>query len=391
MQRVRDRLLADGANVAGVLSGTSGDGIDVVIARMGVSPPSTLRAPEVLAFKTLPFPTSLAARVRSVLDGEATGLRACALLSRDLGRAFGQAARRLADERNLELDLIASHGQTVWHHDGVEVSGPATLQLGDGDFVAEAGGAPVVSDFRQRDIAAGGEGAPLSTLADELIFAQLPRPCAILNLGGMANFTLLDEHGSARGFDTGPANSLLDGLARRFLGRAFDQDGAVAASGKVHDTWVSEQCAHPFLLRAAPKSTGRDTFGAAWLDEVIVRARELGVLREDAQPQDLLASAADFVARSALSALEQNSSPVQWLVLCGGGVHNAALVDRLALRSRAPVASSADFGVDPDAREALVFAVLGARFVLGLPSTQPAATQALAGRILGKFSPAVSM
>ena len=390
MQRIKERLLGGEALVAGVLSGTSGDGIDVAITRFATASEATLGPPELIAFETFPFPEALRERVRRVLDGEPTGLRASALLSRDLGRAFGSAARRLALQRALQLDLVASHGQTVWHHDGVGSDGAATLQLGDGDFVAEESGAAVVSDFRQRDIAAGGEGAPLSALADPLVFADVPRPCAILNLGGMANLTILRENGEVAGFDSGPANSLLDGLARKFLGRDFDDQGAFAARGKVSERLVRELLAHPFLKRAPPKSTGRDTFGTAWIETVVARARDLDVLQSDTAPEDLLASAADFVARSAIHALEAFDGNVQWLVLCGGGVHHAPLVEALAVRSRAPVASSADFGVDPDAREALVFAVLGASFVLGIPLTRPSVTGARVGRILGKYSPGVS-
>src|SRR5688500_13287580 len=195
MQRIAQRLLSGDAVVAGVLSGTSGDGIDVALARFGRTGGNGLGAPRLVAFATLPFPEGVGGRVRRVLDGEPVGLRESALLSRDLGRAFGRAARELADAQGLSLDLVASHGQTVWHHDGTEPSGPATLQLGDGDFVAEESGAATVSDFRQRDIAAGGEGAPISALADDAIFADVERPCAILNLGGMANVTLLEEGG----------------------------------------------------------------------------------------------------------------------------------------------------------------------------------------------------
>lgn len=388
MQRIAQRLIERKAMVAGVLSGTSGDGIDVAIANFPSATELDLGAPKVKAFDTLPFPEEVGARVRRVLDGEPLGLRESALLSRDLGRAFGRAARELASRHHLELDLVASHGQTVWHHDGVEPSGPATLQLGDGDFVAEECGAAVVSDFRQRDIAAGGEGAPISALADDAIFSSVPRPCAILNLGGLANLTILRADGDTQSFDTGPANSLLDGLARRLLSRNFDKHGAVAASGQASEALVSELLADPFLQRAPPKSTGRDTFGEAYVSSVIARSRELGVLTDDSCAQNLLASAADFVARSAVESLERFGGRVQWLVICGGGVHHARLVDTLALRSRAPVVSSADFGVDPDAREALVFAVLGARFVLGHPVTRPSATGARAGRVLGKFSPA---
>ena len=388
MNRIVERLLARKAVVAGVLSGTSADGIDVALCSFPQATRDEVGAPTLLAFATLSFPAELKQRVRAVLDGRATGFAQTALLSRDLGRAFGAAARELAEKHSLELDLVASHGQTVWHHDGSEPSGPATLQLGDGDFVAEASAAAVVSDFRQRDIAAGGEGAPISGLADDAVFAALPRPAAILNLGGLANLTILRTGREVESYDTGPANSLLDGLARRFLGRSFDEDGKVAASGKCSEVLVAELLSHPFMQRSPPKSTGRDTFGEDYVTSVVSRARALRVLADDGAPQDLLASAAEFVARSAAQALERFSGRVDWLVVCGGGVHHAKLIDALALHSRAPVASSADFGVDPDAREALVFAVLGARFVLGHPVTRSSATGARPGRLLGKFSPA---
>src|SRR4051794_9258656 len=152
---LRDLFSHEGAIVAGVLSGTSADGIDVAITRMREAA-DDVETPELIVFATLPFPDDVRARVRDVLDGTPCGLREAALLSRDLGRAFGRAARDLAHEHGVELDLVGSHGQTVWHHDGNEASGAATLQLGDGDFVAEEAGCTVVSDFRQRDVAAGG-------------------------------------------------------------------------------------------------------------------------------------------------------------------------------------------------------------------------------------------
>jgi anhydro-N-acetylmuramic acid kinase len=390
MHALREKLYSGEALVAGVLSGTSADGIDVGLARFEAASekPPRIGRPSLVAFETRPFPGDLGRRVRAVLDGEGLDLRGSALLSRDLGLAFGAAARVFARERGLDLDLVGSHGQTVWHHDGREQGGAATLQLGDGDFVAEASGAWTVSDFRQRDIAAGGEGAPISALADDLIFAEVPRPCAILNLGGIANLTILREHDGPLSFDTGPANALLDGLARRLLGRPFDEDGARARAGKSDVRLANELAEHEFLSRPPPKSTGRDTFGEAWVDGVVRRARELGVLADPAKPEDLLATAADFVASCAIRGLEAHGGRVHWLVVCGGGVHHARVVDALALRSRAPVASGADFGVDPDAREALVFAVLAARCVAGEAVTSPSATGARAGRVLGKLSPA---
>jgi anhydro-N-acetylmuramic acid kinase len=390
LARLRARLLAGDALVGGVLSGTSGDGIDVVLARLGaLEAPGSDQPPEVAAFETRPFPPALAARVRAVLDGEPLGLRQAALLTRDLGRAFGEALRAVADERGLRPDLVGSHGQTVYHHDGAEPSGPATLQLGDGDFVAEAAGCAVVSDFRQRDIAAGGEGAPVSALADDVVLAAVPRPALVLNLGGMANLTFLPgpRGGELLSFDTGPANALLDGLARRFLGRPYDPDGAAAMAGQPDRQLVESWLAGDFFGRPPPKSTGRDTFGERWVDTLVAQARARGVLASEGAPEDLLASAAEFVARAAIQgARDFVPEGAQWLVVCGGGARHQRVLSALAALSPWPVATSADFGVDPDAREALVFAVLAARCVAEVAVTSPSATGARPGRALGKIS-----
>ena len=451
LARMLERLRDGELFVAGVSSGTSADGIDVAIARItadflhsGPSAPSSAGSPgtptgrvtsgiigevECLAFAVEPYEDNLRRRVRAVLDGRGDpapgaemlrgpdgptwGPRELTLLSRDLGVAFGGAVSKLAREAGVELDLIGSHGQTVWHHDGDRAAGPASLQLGDGDFVAEAvagdlpgvvpgdvrdpSGPAVVSDFRQRDLAAGGEGAPISGLADPWLFARLPRPAAILNLGGMANVSFLADEPTA--FDVGPAGSLLDGLARRLLGKAFDAGGRVAATGRVLDPWVREVLEHPFFAVAPPKSTGRDTFGEAWVDRVLARAQ--GMARGGPLPDatgaagatgaDILRSAVEVVARAVAGALGRYSDwglprPTE-LVLAGGGVHNETLVAALGESAGLPVTPSAAYGVDPDAREALAFAVLAAMAISGSPTTDPAATGAARGRTLGKISP----
>ncbi len=390
MHEIERRFFAEGALVAGVLSGTSADGIDVGLARLRAErAPGGVRLlpPELVHFACEPFPDGLAGRVRGVLDGEPCGLREAALLDRDLGRAFGRAARAVAERAGFALDLVGSHGQTVWHHDGAESSGPATLQLGDGDCVAEECGAAVVSDFRRRDVAAGGEGAPLSPLADGLIFARVPRPAAILNLGGMGNLTLLLTGDRLLAFDTGPANSLLDGLARRFLDAPLDRDGAAAARGRPDEDLVRHLLQHPFFERPPPRSTGRDTFGERWVDEVVAAARARGAVGDGGA--DLLASATHLVAATVAGSLARFSpEPVAELVVAGGGVFHRTLMRALEQRSGVPVRSSAAHGVDPKAREALVFAVLAAACVLGIPLSHPGATGAPRGRCLGKISAA---
>lgn len=388
MDELARRFLTEGAHVAGVLSGTSADGIDVGIVRQRARDSDgrvELGAPELLAYATEPYPDDVARRVRAVLEGAPCGLRDVALLDRDLGRAFGRAARAVADRHGVTLDLVASHGQTLWHHDGVGASGAATLQLGDGDFVAAEAGCAVVSDFRQGDVAAGGEGAPLSPLADVLLFAHVAKPAAILNLGGLGNLTLLGSRGELQAFDTGPANALLDGLARRFLDAPLDRDGASAARGRSDPALVEELLRHPFLERAPPKSTGRDTFGAAWIDSVADRARARGLLERG--PYDLLATATDFVAACVADHLRRFASErPRELLVAGGGAHNPSQMAALGRRTGIPVRTTAAVGIDPKAREALVFAVLGAARVLELPVTHPGATGARAGARLGKLS-----
>ena len=385
-QRLRDlatRLEESEAICAGVLSGTSADGIDVALARFSRPAEHDLSLESCVAFETVRYPDELAGRLRSVLDGGPCDLRETALLSRDLGIAFGDAVNQVARAHGLSIDLVASHGQTVYHHDGNEASGAATLQLGDGDFVAERTGAPCVSDFRQRDVAAGGEGAPLSALADGIVFARAPRPLALLNLGGMANFTILGADDSCVAFDTGPANALLDGLARRLLDEPCDRDGARARAGRVDEDALTELLAHPYYAAAPPKSTGRDTFGAGYVESWLAG-------RGAAATEDLLATATRAVARAAAQALQRFGGPavaeLSAIHACGGGVHNRALVQALEEESGLRVPTTAELAVDPDAREALVFASLGAAAALGIPLTRPGATGAAAGRVLGKFS-----
>lgn len=420
-----------GGVVAGVLSGTSADGIDVALAEPrfdGAGGPAgrvRLAGLRLQRFETRPFPAALGARVRRILDGESPSLAEVAALHRDLGRAFGAAAREVADEAGQRLALVASHGQTVFHHDGEPDLAGVTLQLGDGCAVAEAAGCAAASDFRVRDCAAGGEGAPLVALVDDVLFAAAPRPLALLNLGGIANWTLLGaaaREGATAAFDTGPAGALLDGLARARLGRDRDEGGDSAAAGRADGALFERLLAHPFLAKEPPKTTGRDTFGAPWVAGVL----EAGAGLSDA---DLLATGVAFVARHVADGLAEAlrkgppaSGPLR-VAVAGGGVHNRALMGALGDALASGPADVAGFGttealgVPPDAREALAFAALGARLAVGEPSTGPSTgpagpagsdggaqpgalaedrgrrgpTGALPGRVLGKWSPAAEL
>ncbi|MDP6955568.1 MAG: anhydro-N-acetylmuramic acid kinase [Planctomycetota bacterium] len=400
------RARSDGITVAGVLSGTSADGIDVALVRLGGQAPSRepLGPPQLLAFETRPFPTDIHARLRRVLDaprgadGEVQlGLRTLAQLDLDLGRCFGLAAAELAARERLTLDLVGSHGQTIWHHDG-EAAGPATLQIGNLAAVAQAAGASASGDFRQADVAAGGEGAPLSALVDPQLFGAVPRPAAILNLGGIGNLTYLGAAAELLAFDTGPAGCLLDGLARRLVKRPFDRGGELAGSGRAHLPLISALLDHAFFHRPPPRSTGRDTFGAQYVEAFLARAQSEKIV----SPADLMATATAFVARTITLAIREQlpTTPIQ-LVVAGGGIHNNTLMEELrrglqgapaSARARArtcttEVISSAEYGVDPDAREALVFAYLAMACLLGVALSAPAVSGAAAGHVLGMLAP----
>lgn len=366
---------------AGVLSGTSADGIDVGLVRFFREAGGVWGRPELLAFDTRNFEQGLGQRLNEILAGASCDLRETALLHRDLGLAFGSALAAVREQADLPVDLIASHGQTLWHHDGQEPTGPAGLQLGDPARIAAVTGCGVVADFRAADLAAGGEGAPLSAYGDELVFGGGTRPLCVLNLGGIANLTWLGEGGEVLAFDTGPAGALLDGLARRLLDQPLDLDGACAASGTVDEALIAFFLDHPFIGSAPPCSTGRDTFGAAWLDGLCA------ALPSGSEARDVLASAAQAVARHVAGGLKHLPGSPRTILVAGGGVHHGLLMGALEKECGAPVTTTEELGVPPDAREAMVFAALGARFVARDGVTKTGVTGAREGVILGNWTP----
>ena len=387
MRNLTRSLESGDAIVAGVLSGTSGDGVDVAIARLDVEEIDGIYRPrslQQLAFACTAFPGDLGGRVRAVLDGALLSLGEIAILHRDLGLAFGGAVRALAEESGCAPVLVGSHGQTVWHHDGAALGERATLQLGDADHVAQAAGCWVASDFRQADIANGGEGAPLSALVESTLFAGIARPAAVLNLGGIANLTILgDRDEPLAAFDTGPAGCLLDGLARRLIQAPMDRGGERALRGSVDEELLQSWMRHPFFSGESI-STGRDTFGEHYVSECLEEAQKRGDFQEDS----ILATAAAFVAETVARGLRRTSeATLEELSVAGGGVHNAALMSELGARTGLRVASSVEMGVDPDAREALGFALLGAGCALGWAWNGPLDPEKGDKRVLGRLSP----
>jgi anhydro-N-acetylmuramic acid kinase len=375
--------------VVGMISGTSADAIDVAICRLKG------HGPEVTAELIHYSEQAHALEVRNQILGAADlGVRAIAELNVSLGDAFADACLstlRRVSIAPVEVDIVGSHGQTVYHHSGVSLARRATLQLGDGDTIAVRTGCYVVSDFRARDIAAGGEGAPLSPLADIVLFAGQGRESAqhrraILNLGGIANLTVLSrEPSQVFGFDTGPANAPLDRLARRLSGGELgcDQDGRYARSGRVNDTLLAELLENDsFLARRPPKSTGFEMYG----DDFVARA----AARHGGYNPDLMATITEFVARTITWGIQQCNQlgfPIEEIIAAGGGVKNPTLMERIsALVAPVRVGRSDDFGVPSDAREAMVFAVLADMTLRGVAGWLPSITGARAPKLLGKLS-----
>lgn len=345
------------------------DGIDAALLEIGAD------AMRVRAAAAREWPGSLQARLRRAAErAEATGLYELGELDTAVGVQLALAAAALLQSAGLApaaVRAIGSHGQTILHRPSGE--NPFTLQIGDPNIIAERLGIDVIADFRRRDVAAGGEGAPLMPAFHAAAFAASGQRRAVVNIGGMANVTLLDSDGSVIGFDTGPGNCLLDAWARRHQGRSYDADGRWAASGRVQPGLLARLLADPYFARPAPKSTGRETFSDAWLESAL--AAEPGSLGA----ADVQATLAELTARSIVDALMQatgGAAPAQAFV-CGGGAFNTDLMQRLArVLPATHWQSTAACGIAPEHVEAAGFAWLAHRFLEGLAGNLPSVTGA---------------
>ena len=367
--------------VIGLLSGTSADGTDAALCEIaGFGENTGLVA---RAFVTTPFPRPLRERIYRVSQADASELTDLDVL---LGEAFADGAHAVAAAAGVamsDVDLIGSHGQTAVHHPRSAGRLGATLQIGEAAVIAERTGCPVISDFRVRDVAAGGEGAPLVPLVDHLLFRKPGRRRALQNIGGIANVTLVsDRLEDLVAFDNGPGNMPLDTVARAASqGReAFDRDGARAARGDIDVGLLTELHRHPYLSQPLPKSTGRETFGKDFVYPLLTRFHS----RHD----DLLATLTRFSAEAiARSYREMLPAMPDEVFVSGGGALNPTLMRHLSeLLAPVPVTNSATLGVDPEAKEAIAFAVLANQTLFGAPGNVPAVTGAVGPRVLGKIS-----
>lgn len=343
----------------GLISGTSMDAIDVAVAELSLDGPTVHL--ETVEHGEHPFPEAL--------REPPTGAADLCALDTGLGRAFAEAAREYAGRHRGEL--VASLGQTV-HHQVEDGRCTGTLQLGHPAWIAEATGLPVVSDFRVRDVAAGGHGAPLASTLDALWLADLPGPATALNIGGIANVTKISPEGVIA-YDTGPGNALLDAAMTVLTGgrRTQDTDGEFARRGRVHAELLDRLLADPYYARPAPKSTGKEHFNRAYLDRV---AEGLTV-----QAEDFLATLTELTARTVAAECEGT------VIGSGGGMRNPALVE--ALRRHVDLRAGDEFGLPADGKEAYLAALLGFLTWHGLPANVPSATGAAGPRQLGSITP----
>ncbi|MBP6596089.1 MAG: anhydro-N-acetylmuramic acid kinase [Arenimonas sp.] len=362
---------ADGGLFLGLISGTSVDGIDAALVAFDP-------APRVVFGRTYPMPAALAAEVLRLSQADVVlSLDEVGRLDTRLGQAFAEVALQvLADSGTAAaaVTAIGSHGQTLRHDP--RGAAPFTQQFGDASVIVETTGITTVADFRRRDVAAGGQGAPLMSAFHAAVLRTPDHDRAILNLGGIANLTLLPRNGDVRGFDTGPANGLMDAWCLRHRGQAYDRGAAFARSGRVDAALLERLLAEPWFALPPPKSTGRDQFQLAWLQARLDGHR--------LAPEDIQATLCELSAVTVAQALHATQPGTGSLLACGGGVHNPLLMERLAAHlPKANVASTAALGLDPDFIEASGFAWLAREALAGRPGNLPSVTGARGPRILG--------
>ncbi|MET0066580.1 MAG: anhydro-N-acetylmuramic acid kinase [Candidatus Thiodiazotropha sp.] len=362
----------------GLISGTSLDGVDAVLVSFDDD------TPNLIASHYEKYPADLKQSIRTLCLPGDNEIDRMGSLDRSVAEVFARATRQVLDSGGVapaDVTAIGSHGQTIRHRP--DLTPAFTLQIGDPNTLSELTGLTTVADFRRRDMAAGGQGAPLVPAYHKALFQQQGIARIVLNLGGIANITCLPpapEH-PVTGYDTGPANTLMDGWAERHIGTCFDDQGGWARSGTIHARLLERLLDEEYFRLPAPKSTGTETFNLRWLEDKLKGL--------DASPADIQATLAELTVESVSRAVEQEGYQSAQLLVCGGGAHNDYLLERLGKRLPASqVTSTQSFGVDPDWVEAITFAWLAKRTLSSLSGNLPSVTGAARELILGGIFPA---
>jgi anhydro-N-acetylmuramic acid kinase len=381
--------------VAGVMSGTSADGIDVAVVRIL---PRTRKSPKVrlLAHEAFPYPAPLRRAVLEAMNARSTSTAELAQLHWRLGLAYAEAVHATAKKNHLKLDLVGCHGQTLYHQGRAETflgrKFRCTWQLGEAAPIAAAIRAPVVSNFRPADIVAGGQGAPLVSLLDQVLFVDSKRGRVLQNIGGIANLTALPPGGRGQrvlAFDTGPGNMVIDALAQMLFGKKYDRNGTIAARGTVLEQVLEQRLRDPYFRQKPPRTAGREQFGLEYATRFLRECR-----RHSRNPADALATATVLTAESIAESYRQfvrrrmKGAPVDYIV-SGGGARNGTLMDILERRLQpmgCTLATSEKFGMPAEAKEAAAFAVLAWMTWHYEPGNVPSATGAKRAAILGQMA-----
>ena len=381
--------------VIGLMSGTSLDGIDAAVVRItGCGLDSRV---ELLHYESTPYDSTLREKLKELCGTEHSNSAGVCAMNAYLGTKFAEAALRAAEGARLEMhevDLISSHGQTVWHipeHDPEDsYTVPSTLQIGDLSVIAKHAGKCVVGDFRPADMAVGGQGAPLVPYGDIILFRHGEKGRLLQNIGGIGNCTAIPAGGEASdilAFDTGPGNMIMDEVALILSdGRVtYDDGGQWAAQGKADPALVAEMMSHPYFRMQPPKSTGRELFGKSYAAEFLNAARA-----KNLADADIMATATAFTAHSIADSYRHFVFPdyrIDEVIVSGGGAHNRELLRMLAeLLPDRKVITSGELGFHDDAKEAVIFALLGNDFMHGIPNNVPAATGARRSTVMGKLA-----
>lgn len=362
----------------GLMSGTSMDGVDGVIADFSAGV-------RVLQHASAPFPDALRAELMALNASGPDELHRGWLAGNALMRVYADVVGRLLAEAGLPagaISAIGAHGQTVRHRPGHFDGTGYTIQLAQPALLAELTGIRVVADFRSRDVAAGGQGAPLAPFFHQAVFARSGETVGVLNIGGISNLTVLRGDGRLQGFDCGPGNALMDGWAQQHTGQPYDDGGRWAASGKVLPDLLAALLAEPYFAQSPPKSTGRDLFNRAWLDAHLAAFRQ-------AAPVDVQATLTELTARACANDAQRHGAGLTQVIVCGGGALNGHLMGRLqALLPGVQVVSSGEAGLPPLQVEAAAFAWLAMQCVRGEPLELQSTTGARGARVLGGIYPA---
>ncbi len=363
----------------GLMSGTSLDGVDGVLADFAAA------APRVLEHAVRPFPACLRSELLALNTSGAAELHRVALAGNALARVYADVVKELLAKARYPASsvvAIGAHGQTVRHRPQEFDATGYTVQLNQPALLAELTGIDIVADFRSRDVAAGGQGAPLAPFFHQSLFARPDQSVGVLNIGGISNITLLRANGSMQGFDCGPGNGLMDGWCQQHLGRDYDSEGAWAAGGAVLVALLERLRSEPYFARTPPKSTGRDLFNRAWLDRQLVDFAA-------SDPRDVQATLAELTASACAADAIRLEPRLRQLIVCGGGALNAHLMTRLkSLLPHATVESSALSGLPPLQVEATAFAWLARKTVRREKLELQSTTGAKGARVLGCVYPA---